>query len=127
MKILIADSDKENLGNIREILRLNLKRGTLNDYITVTDGKSALLEIILEKPDIIILDLNVPKLNAKKILQTLTELGNKQLLSLPVLIMSPKAGKDVFVELLKLGAKDFLVKPLDIESLIQKVEEVRKK
>ncbi len=127
MKILIADSDKDNSSNIIEILRLNLKRGTLNEYITITDGKSALVEIILEKPDVIILDLNVPKLNAKKILETLMELGNKQLLSLPVLIMSQKAEKDVFMELLKLGAKDFLVKPLDVESLIQKVEEVRKK
>lgn len=123
MQILIADSDKDSLGNIKEILRLNLTRGTLMEYIETTDGKNTLAELIINKPNLAIIDMNIAKFNAKKILQKIKELGNRDLREIPILIMSPRAEKEIFIELLKLGAKDFIVKPIDMESLIQKVQE----
>ncbi len=122
MKILIAVSDKKIRSDIKEILRLNLKKGVGIQYIEAPDGKMALAEIILIKPDIAILDIKLPFADAYKILSTLKYLGKDELLAIPIIVISSHPDKTIFMKLLKLGAKDFLIKPIDIESLITKIE-----
>lgn len=122
MKILIADSDKKIRSDIKEILRLNLKRGAEIQYIEAPDGKMALAEIIFEKPNIAIIDIKLPSADASKILSTLKYLGKDELLAIPIIVISSRPIKTIFMKLLKLGAKDFLIKPIDIESLITKME-----
>jgi DNA-binding response OmpR family regulator len=81
-----------------------------------------LAELILEKPDIALIDINLPEIGALEILSTLKYLGKSELISIPVIVMTLRTEKKILMEMLKLGARDFLVKPIDIESLIKKVE-----
>ncbi len=127
MKILIADSDKENRNNIKEILRLNLKDGIRNQFIVVSRGKMVLAELILEKPDIAIIDMKLPDLNITEILSTLKYLSKTELLKIPKVVMSLRTEKSILMELFKYGVKDFLIKPIDTEALIKKVESVLKR
>jgi NarL family two-component system response regulator YdfI len=122
MKILIADADKEVRNNILETLRLNLKEGRRIQFIEKSSGKLTLVELILEKPDIALIDINLPEIGALEILSTLKYLGKSELISIPVIVMTLRTEKKILMEMLKLGARDFLVKPIDIESLIKKVE-----
>jgi NarL family two-component system response regulator YdfI len=122
MKILIADADKEVRNNILETLRLNLKEGRRIQFIEKSSGKLTLVELILEKPDIALIDINLPEIGALEILSTLKYLGKNELISIPVIVMTLRTEKKILMEMLKLGARDFLVKPIDIESLIKKVE-----
>ncbi len=122
MKVLIADADKEVRNNILETLRLNLKEGRRIQFIEKSSGKLTLVELILEKPDIALIDINLPEIGALEILSTLKYLGKSELISIPVIVMTLRTEKKILMEMLKLGARDFLVKPIDIESLIKKVE-----
>ena len=122
MKVLIADADKEVRNNILETLRLNLKEGRRIQFIETSSGKLTLAELILEKPDIALIDINLPEIGALEILSTLKYLGKSELISIPVIVMTLRTEKKILMEMLKLGARDFLVKPIDIESLIKKVE-----
>lgn len=122
MKVLIADAGKEVRNNILETLRLNLKEGKRIQFIETSSGKLTLAELILEKPDIALIDINLPEIGALEILSTLKYLGKNELISIPVIVMTLRTEKKILMEMLKLGARDFLVKPIDIESLIKKVE-----
>ena len=122
MKILIAEPDKNIMGDIKEILRLNLEKGAAIQFIEASGGKTALAEFILEKPNLAIIDARLPEVNAFKFLSTLRYLGKDKLLTIPVIVIIPRSDRATFMELLKLGAKDFLTKPIDIEALITKVE-----
>jgi len=104
MKILIADPDKKIRSDIKEILRLNLKRGEEIKYIEAPDGKMALAEIIFEKPNIAIIYIKLPYANALQILSTLKYLGKDELLSIPIIVISSRPEKTIFMNLLKLGA-----------------------
>ena len=122
MKILIVDSDKEIRSNIKEILRLNLKQGLRAKFIEASNGKMALAELILEKPNLAIIDMKLADLNASEIISTLKYLNKDKLLAIPIIVMLPRTEKKVLMELVKSGVKDFLIKPIDMEALIQKAE-----
>ena len=126
MKILIVDSDKDNRNNIKEILRLNLKDGIRNEFIVAPNGKMGLAELILEKPNIAIIDMKLPDMNISEILLTLKYLNKTELLRIPKIVMSLRTEKSLLMELIKYGVKDFLIKPIDVEALIKKVESVLK-
>lgn len=126
MKILIAEQDKENRYQIKEILRLNLKHGPFATFLEETDGKRTLATIIIEKPDLTFVDIGLPEFGGLQIIKTLHELGNESISKLPILLIVNPTDKKMIVEAIQQGLKDFIVKPIDIEVLMKKVEAVLK-
>ena len=70
-------------------------------------------------PDLIILDIMLPKLNGNDVLQRLRKFTNA-----PVIVVSAKTMVQTKIDLLKLGADDYIVKPFDSKELIARVKSV---
>ncbi len=116
-KILIVDDEV----NFVKILKLNLEA---KDYSVVTafDGEEALKKFKSEKPDAVILDIMLPKLNGDEVCR---EIRNDPVLSkTPVIMLT---GKDADVDRIVarvIGADIYITKPSDFEQLHKAIEKV---
>lgn len=122
MKILIADGDKMVRAYLIEVIRLNVARAGISKFLEEGDGKRALSTLILERPDLVYLDLHLPEVDAMQILHALRDLKNKALLSIPIILLSSRSDKRLLMEVVKLGVREVVIKPIDIEVLLQKTE-----
>jgi CheY-like chemotaxis protein len=116
-RILVAEDDRF----LRKAAEMALKR---QGYIVLTaaDGEEALRVARSEPPDLVLLDLIMPKLNGFEVLQTL----KKEALTahIPIIILS-NLGQDRDVQqALDAGATAYLIKTdLSLQALVQRVEE----
>ena len=101
MKVLIADDDRELVA----LLGYALKRDG-HRVISAYDGLTALQLLQLEKPDLVLLDVNMPKRTG---LEVLGELRHRS--KVPVLMLTVHADEDSVVSALELGADDYVCKP----------------
>ena len=108
--ILCVDDDKQ----IRDLVQSFLE-GRGYKVITSTDGWDCLREIVVNKPDLILMDINMPKLDGLNTLDMIkvTRLTHE----VPIILVSGKADKDTIMKAAKLGADDFLVKPFSLDEL----------
>jgi len=104
-KIMVVDDDS----NIRELLRKFLSRKGY-EVITASDGEEA-LEKIAECPEIILLDIMMPKIHGLKVLNRI----KKQSPKTEIIMMTGLALNVIGLESLKRGAFEFVTKPLDLE------------
>ena len=113
IKILLIDDEEEFISTLAERLEL---RGY--QCRTAGDGESGIQMIENERFDIAILDLMMPGLNG---LDTLRQIKttNKEL---PVILLTGHGSTKDGMEGMRLGAFDFLIKPLDIYVLIEKIK-----
>ena len=122
MRVLIADSNIDSRNHIKTEIRAKIKGAVRAEFIEVSEGKMALAELIIQKPGVSIIDMNLPDINVFEILSTLKYLNKKELLALPVIVLSSHPKKSDLINLLKFGIKDIVTKPINMSSLIQKVE-----
>ena len=122
MRFLIADSNIDSRNYIKAEIRAKIQGAVRAEFIEASEGKMALAELIIQKPDVSIIEMNLPDINVFEILSALKYLNKKVLLALPVIVISSHAKKNDLMNLLKFGIKDIVTKPIDIGSLIQKVE-----
>lgn len=85
--------------------------------ISAADGESGLHRAIAEKPDLILLDVMMPKLDGFTVCAELRRISN----SAPVLMLTAKGQIDDRVRGLDAGADDYLVKPFSTEELLARV------
>ena len=85
--------------------------------ITAADGESGLQRAIKEKPDLILLDIMMPKLDGFEVCAELRRLGH----ATPVLMLTAKGQVEDRVAGLDVGADDYLVKPFSTEELLARV------
>lgn len=83
-------------------------------------GTLAFDTIAFKKPDLVILDWNLPGIDGFGLLRILRRNSSTQ--GLPVLMLTAKAGEDAIAEALRAGASDYLVKPFEPEDLVRRVE-----
>lgn len=105
--VVIEDDPLVNL-TVKEILS-----GKYNRVITYTDANQAYNELPLIGPDLILLDIFLGPANGLDILENL----RKQGYIMPVIMMTAFSDIKMAVRAMKLGAEDFIVKPLDLEQL----------
>lgn len=108
MKILIVEDDEKLRNSLSEGLR---SKGYAIDV--AKDGESADEKAFCENDDIIILDLNLPKMDGFSVLKNL----RKEKADVPVLILSARDGVEDKVKGLDLGANDYLTKPFHFAEL----------
>ena len=110
-KILIVDDNADIITVLEDRLQAS-------GYSTVVarDGQQALEQIEQESPNLILLDLDLPKLTGIDVLKRLSQI--KQVEDLPVIVMTAHGSVNAAVEAMKEGAYDFLTKPLDKDHLL---------
>ncbi len=113
-KILIVDDDK----NICELLRLYLQK---EGYTTViaNDGEAAVSCYDSEKPDLILLDVMMPKMDGWETCRKIRAKG-----TVPIIMLTAKG--EVFDKVLglELGADDYMVKPFDAKEVVARIKAV---
>jgi two-component system, cell cycle response regulator len=114
-RILIAEDD----ANIAELVKIILEA---KGYTTVwsKDGREALKMAEENLPDLILLDVMMPKLNGYEVLKLLKE--NEALQHIPVIFLTVKGETDSKVVGLRMGGHDYITKPFDLDELIARVE-----
>jgi len=115
INILIVEDDIFNLQLIRSLLA----KVSNAKIISTDDGLKALnmLELGKEDIDMVLLDLHLPKMSGKEVLQYIRK--NRKFDDLPVLIISVDGMDEV--ELRHIGANDFILKPFDIDDFVTKI------
>jgi len=88
--------------------------------LTAADGESGLQRAIDEKPDLILLDIMMPKLDGYAVCAELRRLSNL----VPILMLTAKGQVEDRVQGLDVGADDYLVKPFSTEELLARVRSV---
>ena len=111
MKILVVDDDLELLGLIGYALR---QAGYL--VVEATDGQSALEVAAREQPALVVLDVNLPRLDGFEVCRRLRERS-----AVPVLMLTVRGGEEDMVKALDLGADDYLAKPFSPRILTARV------
>lgn len=114
MKILVIEDDLA----LSDILAFTLRRAGFETIMTY-DGLSGLERFREAVPDLVLLDLNLPKLDGMSVCRRISgESGT------PIVILSVRSGDDDVVEGLHLGADDYVVKPFSPRQLVARIEAV---
>lgn len=110
-KILIVDDDADIVMMLEDRLQ-----ASGYDTVVASEGQQALDQIALESPQLVLLDLTLPKLSGLEVLKRLSQLKPSE--PLPVIVMTAHGSIEAAVDAMKEGAYDFLTKPLDNDHLL---------
>ncbi len=110
-KILIVEDDR----NLLDTLKYNLRKEGY-DVIAAVDGAEALDIARREKPDLIILDLMLPKMNGFEVCRIL-----RKDMTVPILMLTAKADETDKIVGLEIGADDYMTKPFSLRELLARV------
>lgn len=112
--ILTADDDPQ-------LLRLITRNLEFEDYhvITASDGKQALEQIEAQIPDLVLLDVMMPKMDGFTVCHRVREFS-----SVPIIIITARGQDQDKVRGLDLGADDYLTKPFSVDELLARVRAV---
>lgn len=113
-KILLVDDDLD----IVEFLKYNLEQQNF-EVIVGHNGEEALQKLI-DKPDLILLDVMMPKLDGFETCKRIRE--NKEFENVPIIFLTAKSGEIDEIKGLELGASDYIQKPISPNKLIARVK-----
>ena len=113
--ILVVDDEK----NIRDLLVFNLKNEGY-DTLEAEDGLQAVDVALKENPDLILLDVMLPKLDGKSVCKKLRYSLNMS--NIPILMVSAKDTETDKIVGLEIGADDYITKPFQIREVIARVK-----
>jgi len=113
--ILVVDDEK----NIRDLLVFNLQNEGYNT-LEAGDGVQAVDIALKESPDLILLDVMLPKLDGKSVCKKLRYSLNMS--NIPILMISAKDTETDKIVGLEIGADDYITKPFQIREVIARVK-----
>ncbi|WP_132993203.1 response regulator transcription factor [Gordonia zhaorongruii] len=118
MRILVVDDDRA----VRESLRRSL---TFNGYTvdTAGDGLEALEKVIADRPDLMVLDVMMPRLDGLEVCRRLRSAGD----DLPILVLTARDSVSERVSGLDAGADDYLPKPFALEELLARLRSLQRR
>ncbi|OGX35090.1 MAG: DNA-binding response regulator [Omnitrophica WOR_2 bacterium RIFCSPHIGHO2_02_FULL_52_10] len=114
-KILIAEDDKNILAGLVDILKLEG-----HTTVIARDGETAVKQVQERKPDLLILDVMLPKLNGFEVCKRLKKEGS----AVPIIILSAQGEEADKVLGLELGADDYVTKPFSPRELTVRIKAV---
>jgi len=116
-KILIADDRSE----VVELVKVTLE-GEDYEVLCASDGKEALEKIGLERPDLVLLDVVMPKMDGFEVLSKIRE--DPKTKDTPVIMLTAQGQKVDQEEGRRLGASDYITKPFSLSHLLTRIEEI---
>ncbi len=119
LKILTVDDSK----TIRMIVKKAFKPFDC-ELFEAENGVEGLAAAAREKPDLIVLDITMPIMDGVEMLGKLK--GEATLKDIPVIMLTAEAGKDNVIKVVKMGIKDYIVKPFESSVLTEKAGKIVK-
>ena len=115
-KVIYIEDNAANQRLVTQVFKRLPKLELLNADEPVTG-----LELIeLHKPDLILLDINLPGMDGFEVFQRLKEKENSK--NTPVIAISANAMQEDIDKALAMGFEDYIIKPIDISALLQVLE-----
>jgi len=116
-RVLVVDDEERILNFLKSKLKVSGY-----EVLTASNGVEALEQVQAQEPDLVVLDVMMPKMDG---FETLKEL--RTFSSVPVIILSAKGANADKVKGLALGADDYLAKPFSPDELVARIEAVRRR
>ncbi len=113
-RAMIVDDDAE----IVEVVRLSLEG--VCEVVSASDGMQAIEKLVRYQPDLLIIDIMLPKMNGFQLCQSLR--SNRAFQRLPIMICSAKGADRDKTFARRVGANEYLVKPFKPDELVSKIE-----
>ena len=114
-KILIADDDP----HILKLLASRLRASNM-EVVTAPDCNEAIKKAYAEQPDLILMDIKMPKVGGIKAFDNLKMYSRTE--NIPVIFITAYPGKEVEKEVREMGAADFIAKPFEPDQLLEKIK-----
>jgi two-component system KDP operon response regulator KdpE len=111
LRVLVVDDEPP----IRKLLRMGLSTQGY-EILDAPSGKAA-LELLAEKPDLIILDLGLPDTEGLELLRRMREQNER----VPIVVLSSRGDETTKVQALDLGADDYITKPFGMDELLARI------
>ena len=114
MKLLVVEDDLA----LSDVVSFTLRRAGF-DVLTAYDGMAALEVFEAESPDMLLLDLNLPRLDGLGVCRRVRAGSD-----VPIIILSVRDGDEAVVRALEIGADDYIVKPFSPNQLVARIRAV---
>jgi DNA-binding response OmpR family regulator len=114
MKILVVDDDRV----LADVVAFTLRREGYQ-VVQAHDGDAALRRWADEEPDLIVLDVNLPRLDGFKVCQRIREQSDT-----PIILLTVRGEEDDIVKGLEFGADDYIPKPFSPRQLVARVQAI---
>ena len=113
-KILVVD---DNVDNLELVVKILSKKGY--SIIEAVDGEEALSKAIDEGPDLILMDISLPKMDGYEVTKRLQEMDEYK--NIPIIALTAHAMKGDREKALSMGCCDYISKPINIRELPNQV------
>ena len=120
IRILLADGNEEFCGRLKQTLEEDGKFAVVG---VAGDGVRACELMQSCHPDVLALDLMLPKMNGYEVLSSLRKDGN----DVPVLILSARTELDDKIQGFTVGADDYVTKPFEIQELLMRIQAISRR
>lgn len=117
LNLLYVEDDEEIIEDIDFFLKRHF-----NEIIIAQDGEEAFRYFKEKNPDIIILDINIPKLNGLKLASKIRETNKK----IPIIFLTAFSDKENLLQAINLHACSYLIKPFKIDELINTINKCKR-
>ena len=112
--VLIIEDRRENIVHLAN----NVLKPNGYQVLTAMDGQRGLKRIVADPPDLVIMDLNMPKMDGLEVLAALQERN----VDVPVILTTFYGSEQVAEQALRLGAVDYVVKPYEVDDMLRAVK-----
>jgi len=113
-RILIIEDNED----VVTFLTDNILHPSGYQTLVSNDGQEGLRRALEERPDLILLDLNLPRMTGMEVLKVLQTRGS----DIPVILMTFYGSEEIAVEAFRLGVKNYIVKPFKSREVLDAVE-----
>lgn len=117
VKILVVDDEKD----IVELIAYNLEKEGFSVF-KAYDGEEALRTIKEQKPDLLILDLMLPKISGLDVCKSIR--SNEAFATTPIIMLTAKVDEIDIIIGLEMGADDYITKPFSVKELIARIRAI---
>jgi signal transduction histidine kinase len=112
--VLVVEDNPDMRGLLTRTLRASYR------VLNAEDGEAGLTLALQHRPDLIVSDVMMPKLNGEQLVHAVR--ASKDLDAVPILLLTAKADDALRARILELGAQDFLLKPFSRDELLARVK-----
>lgn len=115
MKILLLEDDPDIVNSLLPALK---EEGYITD--AYSDGESGYNSSQINNYELIIIDYNLPKLNGREVIKKIRDTG----LSIPIIMLTVRNGIEEKIDILTIGADDYLTKPFSLSELLARIKAI---